>query len=152
VVPGNKSIDGSVPDRMATLDLILADIVVVVHASYVGFVIVGQLAILLGILRHWAWIRNIPFRLGHLAAIVVVVLESWFGIPCPLTTWENWLREQAGQATYEGDFIANCMHQILFYHAPPWVFTTCYSIFGAAVLLTFMLAPPRRSRQPISDP
>jgi hypothetical protein len=131
---------------MATLDLILADTVVVVHASYVGFVIVGQLAILLGILRHWDWIRNIPFRLAHLAAIVVVVLESWCHIPCPLTTWENSLREQAGQDTYEGDFIANAVHHILFYHAPPWVFTTSYSIFGALVLFTFMLAPQRRRR------
>jgi polyferredoxin len=140
---------------MATLCQVLADVVIVVHASYVAFVILGQLAILLGMLRrwlgmlpHWEWIRNIPFRLAHLAAIIVVVLESWCGITCPLTTWEIWLRERAGEETYEGDFIANAVHHVLFYRAEPWVFTICYTVFGALVLLTFILAPPRRKPRP----
>jgi len=123
---------------------VLADIVVVVHASYVSFVILGQLAILLGWLRRWGWVRNLPFRLAHLGAILMVVLEAWCGITCPLTTWERWLREQAGETTYEGDFIANWVHRFLFYHFPPWVFMVGYTAFGALVVLTFVLAPPKR--------
>ena len=124
----------------------LADVIVVLHVSYVAFVIIGQLAVLVGWLRGWRWVHNVAFRSAHLAAILIVVLESWYGITCPLTTWENWLREKAGQTTYDGDFIAEWVHQILFYSCPPWVFTVCYSAFGALVVLTFVLAPPKRKR------
>jgi hypothetical protein len=123
---------------------VLANAVVVVHASYVSFVIFGQLAILVGGLLRWKWIRNLPIRLVHLAAILVVVLEAWCGITCPLTTWEQELRERAGEATDRGDFIATWVHQILFYDFPPWVFTTCYSAFGALVVLTLIFVPPKR--------
>jgi polyferredoxin len=128
---------------MRPLYSFLADAVVVVHAGYVGFVILGELAILFGFLLRWGWIRNRTFRLVHLAAIGVVVLEAWWGITCPLTTWENWLRERAGQTVEEGDFIGRWVHDILFYRADPWVFTVIYSSFGALVALTLILAPPR---------
>lgn len=134
---------------MASVYRALADVVVVLHASYVGFVVLGQVAILMGWLRRWRWVHHLAFRVAHLTAILVVVLESWCGITCPLTTWENSLREKAGQAAYEGDFIAEWTHQILFYSAPPWVFTVCYSVFGALVLLTLFLVPPgRKPREP----
>jgi hypothetical protein len=129
---------------MVVVYRILADVVVVLHVSYVAFVILGQFAILAGWLFRWRWVHNIVFRFAHLTAILVVVLESWCGITCPLTTWENWLREKAGQVTYEGDFIAEWVHRILFYSCPPWAFTVCYSVFGALVVLTLVLVPPKR--------
>jgi polyferredoxin len=135
---------------MGALYRIAADVVVVVHVSYVAFVILGELAILVGILARWDWIRNRTFRLLHLAAIGLVVFESWSGITCPLTTWENWLRDKAGQTVEEGDFIARWVHQILFYRADPWVFTLIYSAFGALVVVTFWLAPPRWRIKPAS--
>jgi len=131
---------------MALAYRILADIVVVVHAGYVGFVLFGQLAILIGILARWSWVRNFTFRIVHLAAIGFVVLEAWWGVTCPLTTWEQQLREAAGEKSYTGDFIAAWVHDLLFYEAEPWVFTLCYSLFGGLVLLTFFIAPPRRKK------
>jgi hypothetical protein len=131
---------------MALWYRILADAVVVVHFAYVAFVLFGQLAILIGILAKWEWVRKIWFRGIHLVAIVVVVLEAWWGVTCPLTTWEQDLRAKAGQEAYTGDFIATCAHDLLFMEAEPWVFTLCYSIFGALVLLTFFIAPPRRKK------
>jgi hypothetical protein len=128
---------------MESLYVALADLVVVLHVGYVAFVILGELAVLLGILFKWDWVRNRTFRLLHLAAIGVVVFESWSGIVCPLTTWENWLREQAGQSVEQGDFIARWVHQVLFYRVEPGVFTWIYSAFGALVVLTLILAPPR---------
>ena len=70
----------------------------------------------------------------HLAMIGFVVAEAWCDIVCPLTTWENQLRSLAGDTTYEGDFIANFLHDALFFEAEPWVFTLAYSLFGLAVL------------------
>ncbi len=121
---------------------LLADVVVLIHAAYVAFVGLGLVLTLIGAWRGWAWVRRPAFRYLHLAMILIVVVEAWLGITCPLTTWEQWLRDLAGEESYQGDFIANAVHQLLFHDAPPWVFTVCYSLFGAAVAATFWLAPP----------
>ena len=47
---------------MRPLYIALADAVVVAHVSYVAFVILGELAILAGILLRLGWIRNRTFR------------------------------------------------------------------------------------------
>ena len=123
-----------------------ADSVLVCHIAYVGFVLVGFLLTVAGILARWNWIRNVWFRGLHLAAILLVVAESLLGIVCPLTIWESQLRQMAGQTAYRGDFIAQWLHDLLFFDAEPWVFTVCYTLFGLAVLATFVFAPPRRHR------
>ena len=82
----------------------------------------------------------------HLTAIGVVVAEAIAGIPCPLTVWEQRLRKTAGQSAYPGDFLGYWAHRLIFFQAEPWVFTLAYTLFGIAVLATFFLVPPRRSR------
>jgi hypothetical protein len=123
---------------------IAADVTVVLHFGYVAFVVLGLLLVLLGIACRWQWVRNLWFRIAHLAAILIVVGEAWLGITCPLTTLEQWLRHQAGQTGYRGDFLATLVHDLLFYDAPGWVFTAAYTLFGLLVAATFVLAPPRR--------
>lgn len=126
----------------------LADVVVALHLGYVAFVVAGQLLILVGILRGWEWIRNQWFRGVHLAAIAIVVIESLLEITCPLTTLEQHLRTLAGKATYRGDFIGNCVHDLLFFDCAPQIFTVIYTLFGLLVVVTFLLAPPRRKPRP----
>jgi hypothetical protein len=126
-----------------TLYDFLADVVVVLHFAYVGFVVIGMLLILVGIVRRWRWVRNFWFRMVHFLMIGVVVVESLVDIVCPLTRWESDLRVRAGGAGEAGSFVGRWVHRLLFYDAPEWVFTTCYCLFGAAVLLTLILAPPR---------
>ncbi len=126
---------------------ILADLIVVFHAAYVGFVVFGQLAILLGLALRQRWARNPAFRLVHLAMIAIVVLEAWVGMVCPLTTWESALREKAGQTGYPGDFIGYWAHRLIFFQAEPWVFTLIYTLFGLVVAATFVFAPPRWPRR-----
>ena len=84
------------------------------------------------------------FRVAHLLAIGIVVLQSWLGIVCPLTTWEMNLRRAAGQQAYDGTFISHWVGQLLYYQAPPWVFVTLYTLFGALVIFTWFRFPPRR--------
>ncbi len=121
-----------------------ADAVLVIHVGFVAFVILGLVLTVIGILARWQWIRNFWFRSLHLAAILLVVVQSLLGVMCPLTIWENELRQLAGQTAYRGDFIATWLHDLLFIDAEPWVFTLCYTLFGLAVLATFLLAPPRK--------
>ncbi len=121
---------------------ILADAVVIVHAAYVGFVVFGFAAILIGVARHWRWVRNFWFRAAHLASIGVVALMAIGDIACPLTTFENYLRQKAGQARYPADFIGYWAHQLIFFQAPAWVFTVCYVAFTLLVIAVFVVAPP----------
>lgn len=123
---------------------LLADLVVVTHAAYVSFVVLGQLAIVVGLLFRKQWARNFWLRAIHLGMIVVVVLEAWLGIACPLTVWEQELRRLAGQANYPGDFVGYWANRLIFFQAEPWVFTLVYTLFGLLVAGTFVLAPPRR--------
>jgi hypothetical protein len=120
-----------------------ADAVVAVHVAYVGFIVLGQLAILLGAVLKWGWIRNLWFRVAHLLAIVIVAGEALLRIDCPLTTWEDDLRRLAGQSVAGGTFMGRCLDQILFYNLASWQFTALYVGFALLVLATFVLAPPR---------
>jgi len=123
----------------------LANLVLVLHVAVVLFVIGGLVLIVLGNWRRWSWVNTWWFRLAHLAAIGVVVAESWFGIVCPLTTLEAWLRVQARAPIYGGSgFIEHWLQRLLYYDAPGWVFTLAYSTFALLVALAWWRFPPRR--------
>jgi hypothetical protein len=129
------------------MDDALADSVLVLHAVFVLFVVGGQLLILAGWLGGWEWTRRLIFRLLHLGSIGFVVLEAWFNVPCPLTILENDLRLRAGEAAaYQVSFIGYWVGRLLYYNAPPWVFTTAYTAFSVLVILTFVKYPPRRRK------
>ena len=124
--------------------LVAADLILFTHVLFVAFVIFGLILILAGKLRSWSWVRNPWFRLAHLASICVVVLQSWIGSICPLTTWEMALRARAGDAVYSGAFIAHWLETILYYQAPQWVFVATYTIFGGLVVASWFWVRPRR--------
>ena len=113
----------------------------------VVFVVTGLVLILAGKLLSWAWVRNWWFRAIHLAAIGVVVLQSWLGVICPLTKLEMYLRGKAGDAMYAGSFVAHWLESILYYRAPAWVFAACYTAFAAIVVLSWVWVRPHRRRR-----
>lgn len=126
--------------------LLLADALLLLHFLVVTFVVGGFALVLAGLALDWRWVHNRLFRLLHLAAIAVVVLQSWLGVICPLTHWENRLRALAGEQAYSGSFIQYWLHKLLFFQAPPWVFTLVYTLFGAAVAATWWLGRRRNNR------
>lgn len=125
---------------------LLADGVLVAHALFVAFVVLGQLLILVGLWRHWTWARNFRFRVTHLGAIGIVVGQAWLGVLCPLTTLENALRHRAGESGYAGSFIQHWLHRIIFYDADGWVFTAVYTLFALVVALTWFFGRPLRRK------
>ena len=127
--------------------MLAADGLLILHALFIAFVVFGLIFILTGLVRGWHWIRNIWFRLAHLGAIGIVVAQSWLGVICPLTIWENNLREKAGEATYAGSFIQHWLHKLIYYQAEAWVFTLAYTAFAALVILAWYLAPPDFSKK-----
>lgn len=134
-----------------TLYALGADLLLLLHVSIVLFIVLGLVLILIGKKVGWSWVRNPWFRLAHLLAIGMVVVQSWVGEICPLTTWEMMLRSKAGDATYTGSFIAHWLEVILYYRAPPWVFTLVYTGFGSLVLISWFWVRPRSFSRKSAD-
>jgi hypothetical protein len=133
---------------------ICADLLTAFHAAYVGFVVLGELAILLGAVFRARWVRNPWFRGVHLLCIAIVAAEAFLQVPCPLTVWEYTLRDWAGQATTRETFVGRLVHLIFLDDMfEPWVYDYLHIGFGALVLATFVLIPPRwrKVRPPVAE-
>jgi polyferredoxin len=130
-----------------SLYLLAADAILISHVLVVIFVVGGLVFIYVGAGLSWRWVRNFWFRVIHLASIMVVLLQSWVGVLCPLTIWEMNLRQMAGDNTYEGSFIQHWLQTILYYDAPGWVFTLGYTLFGMLVLVSWFIIRPIRFKQ-----
>lgn len=129
-----------------SLYLLAADALLVLHVLVVVFIVAGLLLVYAGGFLGWSWVRNPWFRIIHLIAIGVVMAQAWAGEVCPLTTWEQSLRQRAGEVHYSGSFIVHWLGELLYYEAPMWVFALCYTLFGALVLAAWYLVRPRRLR------
>jgi len=125
------------------LYLLAADALLLIHFLFVVFMVLGLLLVFVGGLRSWRWVRNPWLRAAHLLGIAFVVVQSWLGEICPLTTWEMALRARAGAGVYDTSFIAHWVSELLYYRFPPWVFIVCYTIFGVLVLASWFIVRPR---------
>jgi Protein of Unknown function (DUF2784) len=83
---------------------ILIDAVVVVHLAFIVFVAVGgELA------WRWRWLVWL-----HLPAVVWGAAIVVVGFDCPLTLAEKGLREQAGEAAYDGGFVDRYVEGVVY--------------------------------------
>lgn len=128
----------------------LADTVLLLHASIVLFVVLGLPIIPIGNRVGWSWVNRRWWRVLHLVAIAVVVVQAWLGRYCGLTELESWLRMRAGQPSYERSFMAHWVQHFLYYEAPLWVFSIVYTGFGLLVAWAWWRYPPGRA--PRGDP
>jgi hypothetical protein len=142
VLAGSRTPKTGVEVNQAPHLSLIADAILLLHVLFVAFIVVGLALIFVGALRRWYWIRNPWFRFAHLAAIGIVVVESWIGAVCPLTSLEMILRSRAGDAAYSGSFISYWLDVILYYQAPAWVFVTCYTAFGGVVIASWFWIRP----------
>lgn len=126
---------------------VFADTILFLHLLIVLFIVMGLVFILLGKMAAWSWVRNPWFRTVHLAVMGVVVIQSWFGVICPLTTWEMALRSRSKGREYIGSFVSHWIETLLYYRAPDWIFTVGYTVFGALVAVSWYWVRPRPFRQ-----
>ena len=83
---------------------LLADLVVLLHASFVLFVLFGGLLVL----------RRPRLARLHLPAAlwgVAIELGGWL---CPLTYLENWMRRLGGSKGYGGSFVEHYLEPLLY--------------------------------------
>lgn len=119
----------------------LADIVVVAHLFFAGFIALGFIAIPFGAWLGWQWIRLRWLRMAHLGGIVFVAAETLVGIACPLTVWEDRLRGTTGD---EVGFIARWVRWLLYYNIPLWAFSIIYVVAAVIVVWLWFRVPPKR--------
>lgn len=101
---------------------LLADVVVAVHLAFIVFVVGGGLLVLWR--RGWAVL--------HLPAVAWGAWTEFSGTLCPLTPWEQSLREQAGAAGYAGGFVEHYVVPLIY---PAALTPRLQLALGAFVLL-----------------
>jgi hypothetical protein len=100
---------------------LLADAVLVLHGLFILWAVLGAIAV------AWRpWLMAL-----HLPAAAWAVWISVSGGHCPLTPLEQSLRRAAGQAGYEGGFVAHYIEPLIY---PPELTLDAQLVFGAAVL------------------
>ena len=82
----------------------LADLVLVVHLTFVLFVVLGGLLVL-----RWPWVAFL-----HIPTAIWGVLIEYSGWICPLTPLENSFRARGGEAGYSGGFIQHYIQPLLY--------------------------------------
>lgn len=99
---------------------LFADLLLIIHFCYILFVIFGGLLML-----RW---RNV-WKL-HLPAVIWGFIVQYFVLLCPLTTWENYFRDLAGESIYTQGFIDYYLTTILYPDITPKI-----HVFFAIILL-----------------
>jgi hypothetical protein len=100
----------------------LADLVLLLHASFIAFVVLGALLAIR--CPRIAWV--------HVPACIWAAVLEFFGFRCPLTPLENSLREAAGSTAYTGGFLE---HYLVPFVYPPGLTPQLQVLLGVLVLL-----------------
>ncbi len=100
---------------------LLADLVVLAHAAFVLFAVLGGLLAL-----WWRWMPWLHLPAAAWAAYVEVADRI-----CPLTPLENRLRAAAGAAAFSGDFVEHYLLPVLY----PSILTRHLQLVLAAIVV-----------------
>ena len=84
--------------------LIAADLVLIVHLLFIGFVVGGSFL-------SWRWPRLIWVQLPAMAYGALVELA---GFACPLTALQKYLLRQGGLTGYRGGFISHYLIRVIY--------------------------------------
>lgn len=105
---------------------LLVDILLVVHAGFIVFVVLGGLLL-------FRWPQLIWLHLPAAAWGAAVELGRW---TCPLTLLENHVRTLAGLRPYEGGFIAHHLQALIY---PPGLTPMWQLLLGTGVIAVNVL-------------
>jgi hypothetical protein len=106
---------------------LLADAVVVVHALFIVFTVLGGLLVL-----RWHWVALLHLPAAAWGVIVQVVV----GGRCPLTPLEWYFRERGGEAGYGESFIDHYLTNLIYVDNPPDWLHPVLGVFVLTVNLT----------------
>jgi len=119
---------------------VLAQAILSVHLAVIAFNVLGLVAIPLGAVLKWRWVRVRWWRALHLVSWAVVALQAALGRACFLTVWQDQLSGVAAQPP----LIERTVERLVYWPLPIWVFATAYLVLFALVILLWWRVPPRR--------
>ena len=128
---------------MKLLADIAANLIAVVHLVYFVFIVGGVVAIVLGPARGVAWVRNPWFRIGHIVAIYMVLVEEVTGFPCPLNVLQWRARIVATGSTETTAGVGGLLDYLLYHTVSPLALDIMYWSFGVLVVALLWIVPPR---------
>lgn len=106
---------------------LLADVVLLLHAAFIAFVVLGGFAV-----PRWprlAWL--------HVPAVAWGAGIAFLGTVCPLTPLENELRGLAGEQGYAGGFVEHYVLRLIY---PDGLTRDVQAALGILVLAVNLLA------------
>ena len=123
--------------------MIAADAILAAHVAIILFNLFGLVAVPLGAVCRWRFVRIRWWRIVHILLLAAVAVQALAGRACILTLWQA---DLAGGAADRAPLIVRSLERAIYWPLPIWVFAALYIvIFGYAMAL-FWLVPPRRQR------
>lgn len=126
---------------------IFADFLVFLHLLWIIFMIGGFFLIVIGFFRGDFLDRWI-FRTLHLLGIIYIGILAVLREYCPLTIWENTLRNMHEAGTgYPGSFIGHYIQKIVYPNVNPDILRFTTALMGILTVIFFILRPPQRIKE-----
>ncbi|MGQ4807980.1 hypothetical protein NKDENANG_01346 [Candidatus Entotheonellaceae bacterium PAL068K] len=114
---------------------IAADLIVLFHLLWIGFLIFGAL---LAFKRPW-------LRALHLAGLAFSVSMQTYGWYCPLTHAEQWLHSRyRPELSYTGSFIAHYAERLVYLRVPPLLVLALTLLICAGTAYIYLRWSPAR--------
>ena len=104
------------------MNSLFSEIVLLFHFCIFLFMILSFFLIPIGYYQKWKWVKNKYYRLIHLILMGIIFIETTLGFMCPLTTLENFLRND----TEINNKITQIIHQIMYWDLPTYQFIILY--------------------------
>jgi len=119
----------------------LANLTAALHLLYFGFVVAGFVLIVTGPAHGIG--RNLWFRLGHLVAIAIVVVEDAGAFSCPLNNLEWGLRASLSGSREASAGIGGLLDRLLFHAIPGPFLNDLWWAFAVLAILLMVVKPPQ---------
>lgn len=124
---------------MVNLIEFFADLLMLLHAGFSLFLVLGLVVSSAGIVLGWRWTRRRGFQVAHLLAVLILVFRVWMGLPCPLSAAENGFRSRTTEPCALGKNFHNALHWLAFRGADKHGFTLGTTLFGLIGIGAFLL-------------
>jgi hypothetical protein len=97
-------------EAVVSLYSALAAAVLIIHLTWIAWVIFG-----------WLLVRKTRlFRWIHFASLIYSIFIEIAPLPCPLTLLEQWLEGRAGMPAYGEPFLVHYLDAIVYPDVPVW--------------------------------
>lgn len=125
--------------------MIAADVILAAHVAIILFNLFGLVAVPLGAVYGWRFVRIAWWRLLHVALLAAVAAQASLGRACILTLWQAAL---SGAAADQAPLVARWVNRVIYWRLPIWVFAALYAAVFVYALVLFWIVPPRRAAPP----